>query len=38
MIAMKSAKHDVRIENAFLLIISIVMVAFILLMGWREVK
>lgn len=38
MVAMKSAKHDVRIENAFLLIISIVVVAFIFLMGWREVK
>ena len=35
---MKSAKHDAGIENAFLLIISIVVVAFIFLMGWREVK
>ena len=38
MVTMKSAKHDAGIENAFLLIISIVVVAFIFLMGWREVK
>lgn len=38
MVAMKYAKHDVHIENVFLIIVSVLMVVFIFLMGWREVK
>ncbi len=38
MVAVKYAKHDVHIENVFLIIVSVLMVVFIFLMGWREVK